>query len=54
MAQGIVLSVDEVKKTVTVIETLNDLTGKDPNSKISTYPYPLDGVKFTYIGDYLK
>jgi hypothetical protein len=51
---GIVLSVDEVNHTVTVIETMHTLTGKTANSVIATYPYPADGVTFIYLGDYLK
>ena len=49
---GVVLSVDANNKTVTVIHTWNGLSG--PNSVISTYPYPENGVTFTYIGDYLQ
>lgn len=51
---GIVLSVDEANHTVSVIHTRNDLTGAAHNSEISTYPYPADGVTFTYLGDHLK
>jgi len=51
---GIVLSVDTVNKTATVLHTQISLTGESPNSKIDTFSYPADGVTFTYLGDYLK
>jgi CHAP domain. len=51
---GIVLAVDKVNMTVTVIETRNSLNGLNPNSVISTYSYPADGVTFTDLSGYLK
>ena len=51
---GIVLSVDEVNKTATVIHTGKTLENKTPNSWITTYSYPASGVTFTYIGNHLK
>jgi hypothetical protein len=50
---GIVLSVDEINKTATVIHTWNSLYGRNPNSSISTYSYPANGVTFTHLGGYL-
>ena len=51
---GVVVSVNTTNKTATVIHTGNSLTGKTPNSWISTYSYPATGVTFVYLGDYLK
>ena len=51
---GIVVSVDTTKKTATVIHTGNSLTGKKPNSWVSPYSYPAEGVTFAYLGNYLK
>jgi hypothetical protein len=51
---GIVLYVDEANSEVTVIHTWKGLEGQAQNSQISTYKYPIEGVMFTYLGDYLK
>lgn len=51
---GVVLSVDTVKKTATVIHTGNSKKDDIPNSWVSNYSYPMDGVKFVYLGNHLK
>ena len=51
---GIVLSVDEVNHTATVIQTGSNFAGKTPDSWIATYSYPMNGVTFTYLGDHMK
>lgn len=51
---GVVVSVDTTNKTATVIHTGNSLTGKTPNSWVSTYSYPATGVTFVYLGNHLK
>lgn len=51
---GVVLSVDTVKKTATVIHTGHSKETATPNSWVSNYSYPMDGVKFVYLGNYLK
>lgn len=53
---GIVLSVDRGNGTVTILDSYNRLSGKTPNSRILTVPYPTSNssITFTYIGDYLK
>lgn len=51
---GVVVSVNTTQKTATVIHTGNSLTGKNPNSWVSTYSYPATGVTFVYLGNHLK
>ena len=51
---GVVVSVDTTKKTATVIHTGNSKEHETPNSWVSTYSYPMNGVTFAYLGDYLK
>ena len=51
---GIVTSVNATSKTATVVHTGNSLTGKTPNSWISTYTYPASGVTFVYLGAHMK
>lgn len=51
---GIVVSVNTTNRTATVIHTGNSLAGSTPNSWISTYSYPTEGVTFVYLGDHLR
>jgi len=51
---GIVVSVDEASQTATVLHTGKTQAGSSNKSYIQTFKYPMSGVTFTYIGDYLK
>ena len=49
---GIVLSIDTSAKKATVLHTASGWS--NPKAQMKTYPYPCDGVTFTYIGGHLK
>ena len=51
---GVVVSVDTVKKTATAVQTGSSKEDETPNSWVGTYSYPMNGVTFVYLGDYLK
>ncbi|MGV9002147.1 MAG: hypothetical protein ACOH18_04330 [Candidatus Saccharimonadaceae bacterium] len=51
---GIVVSVDELNKTATVVHTGSSKANEKDKAWVSTFKYPTAGVTFTYIGDNLK
>ena len=51
---GLVISVDEVKKEATVLDTWSGMGGKSSKATIKKFSYPNSRVSFVHIGEHIK